>query len=452
MDEIKICKTAFNRVKQIIVTFILFFFAAVAAPGNLFAEEYSLNDLYRIALEHSERIKISEEDLYIVSRDKDKAEAALIPDLSAFVNYTRYTEDKLSSTGLVIQPDNSESWGLRLEQSFSLSGREFTAFRVSKDNIEKSGYVLYSVKESYLFNLSSAYFDVLRAEKSVEIAKANVDRLTKHRDAARTRLKVGEVTKTALLRAEAELSGRQSELVRTENGLALSKAVLVKIAGISKDFTLKEEQLKEPEGILSLDALQEEALAERAELKGAELQKRIAGEEFKYAKGAYWPSLSIEGVYSRKDEDPASVFLNKESIYGGLKLNFPFYEGGMKKAETRKAEAKERQAKLIYEDLKKRINIEVEGAYLDLKTQGRSIKYLEDQLAFAGDNYNAVSKQFQYGLTDSIDVMDANTLLVSAERELANAGFNYRLAVLKLRLATGTLLKTVLSSQVSAAN
>jgi outer membrane protein len=452
MGEIKICKKTFNSVKQIIIVLILILLTGIAASGNLAAEEYSLSDLYRTALEHSERIKISEEDLYIASRDKDKAEAALLPDLSAFANYTRYTEDKLSSTGLVTQPDTSASWGLRLDQSLSLSGREFTVFRVSKENIEKSRYDLYSVKESYLFALSSAYFDVLRAEKSIEIAKANVERLAKHRNAARTRLEVGEVTKTALLRAEAELSGKQSELTRTENTLELSKATLSIIVGISKDFTLKEEPMKEPEGILSLDALQEEALLERAELKGAELHKRIAGEEVKYAKGAYWPSLSIEGVYSRKDEEPASAFLNKESIYGGLKLNFPFYEGGLKRAEARQAEAKKRQAELIYEDMKKRINIEVVGAYLDLMTQRRMIRSLEDQLAFAGDNYNAVSKQFQYGLADSIDVMDANTLLVAAERELANAGFNYRLAVLKLRLATGTLLKKILSSQVSAAN
>ena len=452
MAEIRIYKGRFNGMKQSIIAFILFFFTAVTAPGIIFAEEYSLGDLYRIAFENSERIKISEEDLYIASRDKDKAEAALLPDLSAFVNYTRYSDDKLSSTDLVIQPDTSASWGLRLDQSFSLSGREFTAFRVSKENIEKSRYDLYSVKESYLFTLSSAYFDMLRAEKNIEIAKANVERLTKHRNAARTRLEVGEVTKTALLRAEAELSGRQSELTRAENTLELSKATLAIIAGISRDFTLKEEPIKEPEGILSLDALQEEALSERTELKGAELQKRIADEEVKYAKGAYWPSLSIEGVYSRKDEDPASVFLNKESIYGGIKFNFPFYEGGMKRAEARQAEAKKRQAELIYEDMKKRIKLEVEGAYLDVMTQRRIIKSLEDQLAFAGDNYNAVSKQFQYGLADSIDVMDANTLLVGAERELANSGFNYRLAVLKLKLATGTLLKTVLSSLVSAAN
>ncbi len=452
MAEMRIRRKMFNGMKQIIIAFILFLLTVIAGSDVIYAEEYSLGDLYRIALERSEIIKISEENLYITERDKDRAAAALIPDLSAFVNYTRYTEDKLSSTGSVIQPDVSASWGLRLDQSFSLSGRELTAFRVSKENIEKSRYDLYAVKESYLFNLSSAYFDVLRAEKNVDIAKANVERLTKHRDAARIRLEVGEATKTALLRAEAELSGRQSELVRAENGLELSKSALAKIAGISRDFTLKEEPLTGPEGVLSLTPLKEEALSERAEIKAAELQKRIAGEEVKYAKGAYWPSLSVEGVYSRKDEDPASAFINKESIYGGLKLNFPFYEGGMKRAETRQAEARRRQAEFIYEDLKKRIDVDVERAYLDLMTQVRIIKSLEDQLAFASDNYNAVSKQFQYGLADSIDVMDANTLLVTAERELANARFNYRLAGLKLKQTTGTLLKTVLSQQVTAVN
>ena len=44
----------------------------------------------------------------------------------------------------------------------------------------------------------------------------NVGRLTKHRDAASVRLKVGEVTKTALLRAEAELSGAQSEEIKAK--------------------------------------------------------------------------------------------------------------------------------------------------------------------------------------------------------------------------------------------
>ncbi|MCL4537011.1 MAG: TolC family protein, partial [Nitrospirae bacterium] len=80
--------------------------AAFLSYSNIYAaNEYSLEDLYRIALEQSERIKISEEDLYIAERGKDKAVSVLFPKLSAFGSYTRYDKDKFSSTGAVIQPE-----------------------------------------------------------------------------------------------------------------------------------------------------------------------------------------------------------------------------------------------------------------------------------------------------------------------------------------------------------
>ncbi|MBI5027204.1 MAG: TolC family protein [Nitrospirae bacterium] len=438
------------------VLFLVFF-----PPYNLFAEEYSLDDLYRIALERAERIKLSEEDLYIAERGKDKAVSALLPKLSAFGNYTKYSEDKRSSTGSVIQPDDSTSWGLRLDQSLSISGRELTAFKISKGNIEKNRYDLYAVREAYLFNVASAYYDVLRAKKAVDIAKANVERLTKHRDAAAIRLKVGEVTKTALLRAEAELSGAQSELIRAENNLKLAKAILARVVGIEGEYDVRESlqsSVGSPQSfdfsfltadcrLSTGDCFKQTAFKERAEVRSGEIQKRIAEDQVRYTKGAYWPTLSIEGVYSRKDEEPASAFLNKESIYGGLRLNFPFFEGGLRKAEVREAEAKQRQSELLYEDLKKTISIEVDNAYLDLTTQKGILKSLEDQLAFARDNYNAISKQFEFGLANSIDVMDANTLLVTAERQFSDAMYNYQLSILRLQRTTGTLLKTVISQQ-----
>ncbi|MDI6891035.1 MAG: TolC family protein [Thermodesulfovibrionales bacterium] len=437
----------FKVIICVIIAFI--FYIGVSGTDNSFAEEYSLEDLYRIALERAERIKISEEDLYIAEKGKDKALSVLLPKLSTFWDYTRYSEAKTTGTGWIIQPDYSTSWGLRLDQSMSLSGRELKAFKISKENIEKSGYDLYAVREEYLFSVSSAYYDVLRAKKALEIARANVERLIKHRDAAAIRLKVGEVTKTDLLRAEAELSGAQSEMVKAENNLKLAKAVLARIVGIYEEYTLKETPLEEPV-YLFLPSLREEARMQRAELKSSELQKKIAEDQVKYAKGAYWPTLSVEGVYLRKDEDPASSFFLKESIYGGLTLNFPFFEGGLRRAEVREAKARQRQSELIYEDLRKTINIEVENAYLDFMTQKGVLKSLEDEVTFARDNYNSISRQYEFGLANSIDVIDANTLLLTSERQLSDAQYNYELAILRVERATGTLLKSVVSQQSGA--
>ncbi|TAL27396.1 MAG: TolC family protein [Nitrospirae bacterium] len=428
----------------------IIFFSMILFANYAHAVEYGLEDLYKLALEGSERIKISEEDVYIAGTGKDKAKSVLLPKLSAFWNYTKYTEQKLSSSGSVIQPEDSTYWGLRLDQSVSLSGREVTAFNMSKENIEKSRYDLHSVKEDYLLSVSSAYYEALRAKKALEIARSNVERLTKHRDASAVRVKVGEATKTTLLRAEAELSGAQSEEIRARNGLQVAMAVLARVAGIEGAYDLKEatdssRYAADDKGAETIESLKQAAFSERAELKSLELQKKIGEGQVRYTQGLYWPTLSVEGVYSRKNEDPKSAFLNKESVYGGIKLNFAFFEGGLRRAEVREAESRQRQIRLVYEDRKKSIAIEVENAYLELITQKGIMEKFEAQALYAGDNYKAVSKQFEYGIANSLDVMDANTLLVTAERQLADSKYNYQLSALRLKKATGVLLKTAVN-------
>lgn len=433
---------------KILIFSLIIFYSTISADFAAATKEYILDELYSIALENSEKIRISEEELFISERVKDKAISVLIPKVSAFGGYTRFSEEKSSPSRGVIQPQDSYLWGVRLDQSFSLSGREITALNISSKGIEKSKFDLHSTKESYLLSVSLAFYDVLRAKKMLDIAQSNVERLTKHRDAALIRLKIGEVTKTALLRAEAELSGAISDRIRAENSLKLTKSILARIVGLNEDFEIKEsEQSSDIDFLIkncTLPAsvcLKQSAFLQRSDLKSLEIQKKIAEEQVKYAKGAYFPTVSLEGVWSRKDEDPISVSLIKENIYGTVKINFPFFEGGLRRAEVREAEARKRQAELIYEDSKKNISIEVENTYLDFVTLKGIMKSLEDQLAFARDNFNSVNKQFEFGLANSIDVMDANTLLITAERQLSDAIYSLQAAKTRVKKAIGVLYR-----------
>jgi outer membrane protein len=434
-----------NHRNLFLTTCILVLITMVMVCESLAADTYSLGDLYRIGLERAEKVKISEEDLYIAERGKDKAMALLLPRVSAYGNYTKYTEDKRNPTGALIQPDKSTFWGVRADETLSLSGRELTALGMSRENILKNRYDLYAVREGYLMNIALAYYDVLRVKKALDITESNLERLTKYRDAAQKRLKVGEVTKTVLLRAEGELSGARSENVKVKNALELARAVLARVVGIKGDFQLKEE-LSEDIVIPSASSYLDMALSGRADLKSLEIQKKMAEEQVQFTKGAYWPTLSLTGVYAKSDQSPETPSLVKESTYGLVTLNFPFFEGGLRNAEVKEARAKERQSALLYEDYKKSIEVEVQFAYLDLVTQKGILKFLEDQLVYARDNYNAVAKQFEFGLSQSLDVMDANALLVTSERDLAAAVYNYQVAILKMKKATGTLLKAVIGS------
>jgi len=413
----------------------------ISAPAGA-ADTYSLEDLYRLALKKAEVIKVSEENVFVAEMGQEKAYSFLLPRATAFGGAIRYTEDKYNTAGSLVQPLTAASWGVRVDETLSLSGRELTALGIAKDTVERSRRDLSAVKEIYLLAVAASYFDVFRSRRNLEIADANLERLGRYREAAEKRLKVGEVTKTVLLRAEGELSGAQSDRLRAANAASLAQANLARIVGIPQGFELREEPYVEDE-LRPLAYYRETAEKERSDLKSLEIQKKISEDQVLFTKGSYWPSLSLSAVYAGADQDPASSTINRESVYGAALLNFPFFEGGLRKAEVKEAMARERQTRYFYEDLRKAIGIEVESAYLEVATQKGQIRFLQDQLTYARDNYNAVSRQFEFGLSSSIDVIDANTLLVSAEQRLAEALYSYQTSVLSLKKATGVLLRSV---------
>jgi len=404
------------------------------APST--AAEYTLEDLYRVGMQKSEKVRISSENVEIADTGKYKALSALLPKATAFGAYTNYSEEKRGPSGSLIQPETQGNWGMRIDETLSLSGREFKSYSLSRDNVEKSRFDFQSFQEDFLLTLSLAYFEFLKARKGLEIADSNVERLTKYREAARTRLKAGEITKTTVLRAEGELSGALSDQIKARNFYESSRVFLARIAGIERDFQIREMPV-EGHDTPPLDVLKESALKKRPDVKSIETQVQISEKQVDVTRGAYWPSVSVAGVYSGTDQSPETASYNKESVWGGVTLNFPIFEGGLRRAEVRESESRYRQAEFQYRDFVKSVNVEVENTYLDLIAQKGIYKSAQDQLVYAEDNIRAVAKQFEFGLASSLDVIDANNLLISAQKLMADATYNYQFFILRLQRVTG---------------
>ena len=428
--------------KKILLCGMIFLIPALIFVSETIAREYTLSDVYTEALRNSEKIKMAQENLYIAQIGKDKALSVLIPRVTAFGTYNQFSEQKTTVSGVLLQPDESGSWGVRADESFSVSVRELNVLKIAGQTITKNEYDLDATKSDFILAVASSYYDVFKAKKSLEIASDNMMRLGQYRDSVEKKLKVGQLTKTSLLRAEGELSGARSDYLKAVNALELYRLVLIRMTGIEEKFSLKETSPPVEDNKL-LENMRNIAFDSRADLKSYDMQNKMAEEQVKYARGAFWPYLNLFAIYQGADQNPPGQTLNRESILAGAALNFPIFEGGLRIAELNEAKAKQRQAQLAYDDFKKNVDIELQGAYLDLQTQKGTIKFVEDQLAFAKDNYNAVLRQFENGLAVSLDVMDANSLLLSSEKNLVEASYNYQLAYLRVKRSSGTLLQFV---------
>lgn len=409
-----------------------------AAPA-----EYGLTDLFRIALKRSETIGISRYNVAIAGHGRDRARANLLPDLTAFGGHTQYSTEK-SIAGFTIQPEWTANWGIRLDQSITLNGREWTSLRIAEQNVEKTRYDLASVQADDLFEVAAAYYQVLKDTRAVEIARANRRRLEKHLESVSARLELEDVAVTALYRAEAELSEARTDVISAGNQRRLSLARLASVAGVPHIDRVQDPGLgEEPLFKGKLAALKAAALENRPELKSLEIQWQMAEQQIAMARGTRWPVLSVEGLYMDQSQQPATVFSPGESLSLGLNLTFPIFDGGMRRSGVAEALAARQQSRLAVESLSKAIAIEVESVYLELQTHQSVLASLRDRLHASRENYRAVSRQFDYGLATSVDVMDANTVLVTSEKRLMESRYNFQLALLKLDRATGTFLQKI---------
>ncbi|MBW2218185.1 MAG: TolC family protein, partial [Deltaproteobacteria bacterium] len=380
----------------------------------------------------------AEKELFIAKKDEDRAFAVLVPRLSAFGEYKKYDEDKNAL------PEYSQAWGARLDQSFTLNGKELTGFQMAKDNIEKSRFDLDAARILYLFNVAATYYTVLKNQKGLEIAESDVKRLKAYKKAIQLRLELKDTPKTELYRAEAELSGSETVYVATKNSLRYARISLARLVELPKGYMLTPpEKMKSDREYPALEKLIHNALLKRVDLKSLHMAGKISKSEIDYYKGAHWPTLSIEGVYIGMDSDPDSYYPDDESVHVGLNLNFPIYEGGLRVAEISQARARNKQVALQIKDFSKQVVVDVEHTWLELKTSESSMDSLGDRLKSAKENYDAVSQRYKHGLADSLDVIDANSLLLRSERGLLEAKYNYKLSVLNLERAEGSFLENI---------
>jgi outer membrane protein len=399
---------------------------------------YSLYELAKLANIHSETIKIAQDDLYIAQQEKARALSVLIPRATTFASATEYKNESMTA------PDSMTA-GIKLTQSFTLNGKELIALDVTKKSIESKEFSLESIRAQYLLQVAQTYYNVLSAQRYLEIAQSDVERLTTHRDAVKEKLSVGNVTKTDLYRAAAELSKSLTERVKAQNGVLQNKAALQNLVKIEDEFTLEKENIEEiAKYDTSLPEIQTFAIKNRTEIKEAKKNLDIARKTVAFERSDFWPKLLLEAGYKETDIEyasvPKDVDYDTEDLYISGELVFTLYDGGLRKAQISQALANQRKAKNALILQTKKIILDSKISFLDYKTAKTTLLNLHDELKSAQENFNAVQMQFKYGMADSIDMMDANTLLVTAQRRISDAEYTCYLSVLKILYTRGDLI------------
>ncbi len=440
------------------VVFLLPTAWADSDPGEPVGEastvrELTLDEAYRLATANDEQVKIAGSELAKAQLLPWRAIAQLTPRTDIAGTFARNKEE-ISFTQTSTLPGGTatpslirplESWqGIFSVTQPIIQPSFFPSWQLGKDAIRQNEQQYDFTVREVLFGVARAYYDVLRAQAQISVAQDTLKLTQDELKQAQVRFKVGEVTKTDVLRAEVEVARSERAVITTGNNLQLTLAVLARVIGLRGSVRVVEPTPPAFSGE-HYEQLMTKAYKQRQDLRSQEAAIEVARQRRNLVRARYFPSVDALWQFPKLD---SPTFANRDEFWT-LTLNFqvPIFDGGVREIDLQEQEENLSQSQFQLDRLKKNVRVEVKQALLDVETLASSLDTLKKEVSLAQENYNITSKQYRVGLATSLDVNTALNSLNQVRTQLIDQTYAYQVSLLGLDHAVGVFAQDYINQR-----
>lgn len=407
-----------------------------------------------LAPEGNTRVKLAEEDLKQSELRSVEARAALLPDFESYVEYQNETANlaafgfnfknifkDLPIAGLSIPTFVGPFSVLDARASVNQTVFDFGSIRryqASKVAIEATKADNQGTHDQVADQVARAYLAGLQAQASVEAQGANVELSESLLRLAQQQKAAGTGTGIEITRAEVQLANDRQALLVAENDVDRTHLQLLKVIGLKLENPVELVDRLSYIAMENVDVAQALATANqhRAELHAQQARQENARLNYTATKFDRLPSVSAFANYGDIGTSVNSA-LPTRSV--GATVRIPIFNGGRLDAQRAESASQFRQESIRTADLRDQIELDVRTAIDSLRNADAQVKTAEEGLSLAEKEVAQAERRYKAGVTNSVEVTDAQTRLARARDNRVNALYNYNLARIDLGTATGTI-------------
>jgi outer membrane protein TolC len=402
----------------------------------------SLDDAIARALKYNLGVVTSDQNIRISRASRLRALSQLLPNLTTSVSETR-EQVNLAAFGFsgfpgvpnVVGPFNVFDARAYLSQS----ALDFTAInnhRASKESLRAAEFAFRDSQDTVVFVASSLYLLAISGASRITEAQAQVDTSQALYNLAVDQRKAGLVPAIDTLRAQVELQSQQQRLIFYRNEFEKQKLNLARAIGLplGQRFTLTNLAPYAPMTALTLDEALDRAYKTRADYQSALALVRAAERSRDAARSQRLPSVDVNANYG---DIGSSVTQSHGTFSIAAAVRVPVYQGGRIRAEIEQAEAQLQQRHSEAEDLRGKIDNDVRTAFLDLRSAEEQLRLAESSIQLAKQQLQQSQDRFGAGVTNNIEVVQAQESVVASNDNYISGLYSYNLAKASLARAVG---------------
>ena len=397
----------------------------------------ALNQTYQNNIQlNAERqnIKASEEDINI-------SKANFKPTITLSGSQSIENTNKLTnqSGGDASTSDvNPLMASIKLEQKILDYGRSL-ALEKNITALDLAKAKLIKKEQEVLHSAIDAYSNLILAREKLNINRKNLNLLRRQVENDKIRLDRGRITITDLAQSESSFAGAQAQFTQAKSDLLIAKLTYENIIGKISDPNQLQKKTK---SIVKIPNSLNEAInlskQNNPDIKIAKFDLEQSKKDVEISKSDLKPtaSLSLEKSYAN---DLSSTVDQSDKDILKATVRWPFYTGGKTQSTINKKSNLTTRKRLLLDDAVRSNETNVASAWSSLESSRGFLNSVKVQVRAAQIANDGITAEYERGSRTTLDVIQSNSLLLSAQISLATSEKNYLMAQYNLLKSVGLL-------------
>jgi multidrug efflux system outer membrane protein len=264
--------------------------------------------------------------------------------------------------------------------------------------------------------IAGTYVDLSTLDKQLEITRQTASSRKATLDLFTLRFSRGITSELDLSQIESQYQDAMARIPEYEAAIGRTENALCILLGrnpgpIARGLSLDQLALPQiPAGVPS------DVLDRRPDIRLAEQNLVAANAQIGVAKSAYFPTVSLTGVFGAVSSDLSDLFTGPAQVWSvGAPITLPIFSAGRIGGEVKAAKAFQKQALYRYQQTIQNAFRETEDALLDRAKSAQRQESLGKQLAALRNYARLARMRYDGGYTSYLEVLDAERSLFNVE-------------------------------------
>jgi outer membrane protein TolC len=412
-----------------------------SGPASNEVVHLTLRDAIKQALRYNLASIETGENISMARGQRLLALSRLLPNITAGASET-VVQGNLATYGLklpgvsnVIGPYSYTTLDASASQTL-FNFESIQRFRSAR-TAEQAAHLSYAdILDAVTLVVGNAYLQVIAADSRIQAHEAQVRNAKALYNQAADQVHAGTAPRIEATRTEVQLHTEEYNLSIARNNFAIAKLNLGRAIGLplGQPYELAETLPYSEIDPGTVEAALNTAYSSRSDLRSALESEKAATQSLSAAKAERYPVVAVDGGYG--DVGKTLGHSHGEFIFqSGVRV--PVFTGGRIKGDITQAEAELKQRKAETENVRGQVDYDVRTAFLNLSAAKEQVTVATQNVGLANENLDRSKDRFASGVADSVEVVQAEQSLASANDQYISSLYSHNLAKLSLARALG---------------